>query len=66
MRIDSTGLKVYGEGEWKVCKHDCIDLVTQEILSVELTGNDEDNARVAKRMLQDKSENLDSLKAMGV
>ena len=48
--IDSTGLKVYGEGEWKVRKHGyskrrtwqklhlCVDLDTQEILSVELTG----------------------------
>ncbi|KAA6304001.1 hypothetical protein EZS27_044356, partial [termite gut metagenome] len=50
--IDSSGLKVYGEGEWKVRKHGrskhrtwrklpvCIDLDTQEILSVELTGNE--------------------------
>ena len=62
--IDSTGLKVYGEGEWKVRKHGWnkhrtwrklhigIDLETQEILSVELTGNDEDDAPVGRRMLE--------------
>ncbi|GHU14589.1 hypothetical protein FACS1894161_5280 [Spirochaetia bacterium] len=62
--IDSTGLKVYGEGEWKVRKHGwskhrtwmkmhiCIDLDTQEILVAELTGNDEADAPAAKRMLE--------------
>jgi hypothetical protein len=57
--IDSTGLKVYGEWEWKVRKHGwskhrtwrklhvCIDLASQEILSVELTGNEEDDASAA-------------------
>ncbi|KAA6330397.1 hypothetical protein EZS27_020893 [termite gut metagenome] len=68
--IDSTGLKVYGEGEWKVRKHGwskhrtwrklhvCIDLNTQEILSVELTGNDEDDAIVASKMLDGKTGNI--------
>ncbi len=61
--IDSTGLKVFGEGKWKVRKHGCgkrrtwhklhicIDLESQEILSVELTGNDQDDASVGKTML---------------
>ncbi len=55
--IDSTGLKVYGEGEWKVRKHgltkhrtwdkvhmgsDGMDL---EIISVVLTGNEVDDAQ---------------------
>jgi hypothetical protein len=65
--IDSTGLKVYGEGEWKVRKHGwskhrtwrklhvCIDLDTQEILSVELTGNEEDDASVGSKMLDGKT-----------
>jgi hypothetical protein len=68
--IDSTGLKVYGEGEWKVRKygwskrrtwrklHICIDLKTQEILSAELTGNEEDDAHVGKRMLKGKTQKI--------
>ncbi|KAA6349618.1 hypothetical protein EZS27_002946 [termite gut metagenome] len=63
--IDPTGLKLYGE--WKVRKHGwskhrtwrklpvCIDLDTQEILSVELTGNEEDDASVGSRMLEGKT-----------
>ncbi|KAA6340470.1 hypothetical protein EZS27_011664 [termite gut metagenome] len=68
--IDSTGLKVYGEGEWKVHKHGfskrrtwrklpiCIDLDTQEILSVELTGNEEDDATVGSKMPEGKTDNI--------
>ena len=49
--IDSTGLKVYGEGEWKVRKHGvskrrtwrklhlAVDANTQEVVAVELTSN---------------------------
>jgi IS5 family transposase len=51
LAIDSTGLKVYGEGEWKVRKHGAskrrtwrklpigIDVNTQESVCVELTTN---------------------------
>ncbi|KAA6305136.1 hypothetical protein EZS27_043212 [termite gut metagenome] len=58
------------EGEWKVRKHGwskhriwrklhvCIDLNTQEILSVELTGNEEDEASVASKMLDWKTGNI--------
>jgi hypothetical protein len=75
--IDSTGLKVYGEGEWKVRKHGwskhrrwrklhiCIDLNTQDILSVELTGNDADDASVGMRMLQGQSGRIRSFKGDG-
>jgi IS5 family transposase len=68
--IDSTGLKVYGEGEWKVRKHGwskhrtwrklhiCIDIDTQEILAAELTGNNEDDAAVGSRMLKGKTKRI--------
>ena len=49
--VDTTGLKVYGEGEWKVRQHGAskrrtwcklhlgIDEATQDIVAVDLTGN---------------------------
>jgi hypothetical protein len=75
--IDSTGLKVYGEGEWKVRKHGAtkrrtwrklhigIDVNTQEIVCVELTTNGEDDAAVAGRMLKGKTDKLSSFTADG-
>ncbi|KAA6324934.1 hypothetical protein EZS27_025798 [termite gut metagenome] len=75
--IDSTGLKVYGEGEWKVRKHgsskrmtwrklhSCMDLDTREILSVALTGNHEDDAAVGKRMLEGKTTHIKGFKGDG-
>jgi len=62
--IDSTGIKVYGEGEWKVRMHGwqkrrtwrklhlCIDSKTQQILSVETTGNNVDDADKVKELLE--------------
>lgn len=61
--VDSTGLKVYGEGEWKVRKHGYskyrtwmklhvgIDIATQQIEMVALTGNSTDDAEPVKEML---------------
>jgi hypothetical protein len=75
--IDSTGLKVYGEGEWKVRKHGVskrrtwrklhigLDLATQEIISVELTTNSEDDAAVAERMLKGKTTQMKSFTGDG-
>jgi len=63
--FDSTGLKVHGEGEWKVKVHGKgkrrtwrkfhigIDAETQDIVCCELTGNEKGDAEVAERMLQD-------------
>jgi transposase len=75
--IDSTGLKVYGEGEWKVRKHGvskrrtwlklhiAIDIDTQEIIGVSLTGNDIDDAAEAKKMLKGKAEKMSSFHGDG-
>jgi Transposase DDE domain. len=66
--VDSTGLKVYGEGEWKVKKHGwakhrtwrklhlMIDPATHQIVAELLTGNDVHDSQVVKTML-DETEN---------
>ena len=75
--LDSTGLKVYGEGEWKVRKpgaskrrtwrklHIGIDVHTQEIVLVALTTNAEDDAQLATKLLQDQKEKLSSFRGDG-
>lgn len=62
--FDSTGLKVYGEGEWKVRTHGVgkrrtwkkwhvgIDRSTQEILVSELTSKDAGDSQTAEKMLE--------------
>lgn len=62
--FDSTGLKVHGEGEWKVRTHGKskrrtwrkfhigIDADTQDIVCCELTSNSQGDARVAEGMLK--------------
>lgn len=62
--FDSTGLKVYGEGEWKVKVHGKnkhrtwrklhigIDAETQDIICCELTGNNKGDAEIAETMLE--------------
>lgn len=61
--FDSTGLKVYGEGEWKVRTHGvskrrtwrklhlAIDPSTGEILIAELTDNSKGDAQTAEKMM---------------
>ncbi|MEO0332431.1 MAG: IS5 family transposase [Bacteroidota bacterium] len=61
--VDSTGLKVFGEGEWKVRKHGVskrrtwrklhlgVDVDSQEIVSCELTGNSVDDAAMTEPLL---------------
>jgi Transposase DDE domain len=77
MALDSTGLKVYGEGEWKVRQHGCskrrtwmklhiaIDVKTQEIIEVKLTDNTIHDADAAVAMLADKVEKLASFRGDG-
>lgn len=75
--IDSTGLKVYGEGEWKVRKHGPskrrtwrklhigIDVDTQEIVCVALTSNSEDDAQAGSHMLKGKIDSISSFRGDG-
>lgn len=61
--VDSTGLKVYGEGEWKVRKHGVskrriwrkmhlgVDVTTQQIVSCELTHNSVDDAEMTENLI---------------
>ena len=74
--IDSTGLKVYGEGEWKVRKHGVGKRRTwkklhigidedNEIRMVKLTGNNVDDAETALDMIDEEESEIESLKADG-
>lgn len=66
--VDSTGLKVYGEGEWKVRKHGYskyrtwmklhigVDITTQQIEMVALTDNSVDDAEPVGEMLKSVSD----------
>jgi IS5 family transposase len=77
--IDSTGLKVYGEGEWKVRQHGvgkrrtwrklrlAVDTQTQEVVAVELTANFVGDAEVLSDLLEqlDPEETLASVAADG-
>lgn len=62
--LDSTGLKVYGEGEWKVRTHGvgkrrtwrklhlAVDPLDHEVVAWELTGNDKSDDQVFPDVLQ--------------
>ena len=75
--VDSTGLKVYGEGEWKVRKfgwskhrtwrklHICIDGETQEIIEEELTENSVDDGDVVERLIENVSGGINSFTGDG-
>lgn len=75
--FDSTGLKVYGEGEWKVKVHGKskrrtwrkfhigIDVETQDILCCELTENNKGDAEVAEKMLDRMSGSIKSARGDG-
>ena len=75
--FDSTGLKVYGEGEWKVKVHGkgkrrtwkklhiAIDAHTQDIVMCELTDREEGDAEVGRRMLRRIPGKIRSVRADG-
>jgi hypothetical protein len=69
--IDSSGLKVYGEGEWKMRTHGKSKRRTwrkihlsvkpdSEIRDAELTAHGVDDATVAERMLMDEEETINT------
>ena len=75
--VDSTGLKVYGEGEWKVRKHGvgkhrtwmklhvAVDEQTQQIEAVTLTTNAVDDATEVDALLKQIKKPVGSLKGDG-
>lgn len=75
--LDSTGLKVYGEGEWKVRQHGyskhrtwmklhiAIDVVTQSIVSAKLTDNSIHDSTAGVELLTGKSDKLASFRGDG-
>jgi len=75
--IDSTGVKVYGEGEWKVRQHGvgkrrtwrklhfCADEATMEIISVVASTNDVSDAEALPDMLQSVPGEIEQVSADG-
>jgi Transposase DDE domain len=69
--VDSTGLKVYGEGEWKVRQHGigkrrtwrklhlAVNESNNDLLAVKLTTNSVDDAEVVPDLLQQIDEPVD-------
>lgn len=75
--IDSTGVKVFGEGEWKVRQHGlskrrtwlklhlCIDEATQEVISAVASTNDISDAEVLSDLLEDVPGEIEQVSADG-
>jgi Transposase DDE domain len=75
--VDSTGIKVYGEGEWKVRQHGvgkrrtwrklhfCTDEATLEIVSVVASTNDLSDAEVLPDLLQEVPGEIEQVSADG-
>lgn len=75
--FDSTGLKVYGEGEWKMRTHGKskrrtwrkfhigIDAETQDIVCCELTKNNKGDAEIGERMLKSLEGKIESARGDG-
>lgn len=74
---DSTGLKVYGEGEWKVRQHGIskrrtwmklhltIDVNTQEIVELALSKNSKHDSQAGSEMLKGKLQKVNSFRGDG-
>ncbi len=75
--IDSTGIKVYGEGEWKTRQHGVskrrtwlklhlsVDETTGEILSAAVTGNDVHDGEMFEDLLDGIEDELEQVSADG-
>ena len=75
--VDSTGLKVYGEGEWKVRKHGAgkhrtwmkmhvvMDVQSQQIKGVRLTSNSVDDSKGVTPLIESIKYKVGSLRGDG-
>jgi|SRR5436190_325368 len=75
--VDSTGVKVYGEGEWKVRQHGiskrrtwrklhfCVDQATLEIISAVASTNNVSDAEVLPDLLADVPGEIEQVSADG-
>jgi hypothetical protein len=75
--VDSTGLKIYGEGEWKVRQHGyskrrtwrkfhlSADETTQELQAVVVTKANVDDAEAGKKLLSDTPGEIDQVSGDG-
>ena len=75
--VDSTGLKVYGEGEWKVRKHGigkrrtwtklhlAIDESNNQIIAVDVTGNDTGDCECFDKLICEIDCDIDQISGDG-
>lgn len=75
--VDATGIKIYGEGEWKTRQHGvskrrtwrklhlAVDEQTGEILAVEVTLNDKKDGQVLGKLMDQIDEDIDQVSADG-
>ncbi len=75
--VDSTGLKIYGEGEWKVRQHGyskrrtwrklhlCVDENTHEIQALALTEAGVDDAEAGKQLVDDTPGEIEQVSGDG-
>lgn len=75
--VDSTGLKIYGEGEWKVRQHGyskrrtwrkfhlSVDETTQELQAVVVTEANVDDAQAGKKLLANTPGEIDQVSGDG-